>query len=101
MKATNHGLFRCLAVDLLLTALAPAILETTYIVTSQFLPPDRLLSPRCCACCPPGLRCYRGAASFRSAVSGGKLIITGILNIGAFQALLFIAATACPAGWRR
>ena len=32
---------RHLAVDLLLTALAPAIWGTTYIVTSQFLPPDR------------------------------------------------------------
>ena len=34
-------LSRSLMIDLLLTALAPAIWGTTYIVTSQFLPPDR------------------------------------------------------------
>ncbi|EPQ2325096.1 EamA family transporter, partial [Klebsiella pneumoniae] len=34
-------LSRNLILDLLLTALAPAIWGTTYIVTSQFLPPDR------------------------------------------------------------
>ena len=32
---------RNVIVDLLLTALAPAIWGSTYIVTSQFLPPDR------------------------------------------------------------
>ena len=32
---------RNLMVDLFLTALAPAIWGSTYIVTSQFLPPDR------------------------------------------------------------
>ena len=34
-------LSRNLILDLLLTALAPAIWGTTYIVTSRFLPPDR------------------------------------------------------------
>jgi hypothetical protein len=45
---------RNLVVDLFLTALAPAIWGSTYIVTSQFLPPGGRLSPRCCGFCQPG-----------------------------------------------
>lgn len=40
-------LSRSLMLDLLLTALAPAIWGTTYIVTSQFLPLTGRLLPHC------------------------------------------------------
>ena len=62
---------RHLAVDLLLTALAPAIWGTTYIVTSQFLPPDR-----------PFIAAYR--------LPGGLAAV-----IGAIQPLLVMLLAWC------
>ncbi|WP_443190693.1 hypothetical protein [Pseudomonas indica] len=47
--------------DVLMTALAPAIWGSTYIVTTELLPPDRPFVaavlrclPACCWCCSPG-----------------------------------------------
>ncbi|MCS5968546.1 DMT family transporter [Klebsiella variicola subsp. variicola] len=91
-------LSRSLMIDLLLTALAPAIWGTTYIVTSQF-PSSRSAIYRCAAEGVAGR--HRPAdlePSFPQRGEWAKLIVTGILNIGAFQALLFIAAYRLPGG---
>ncbi|MBA7930017.1 EamA family transporter [Klebsiella sp. RHBSTW-00215] len=89
---------RNLVVDLLLTALAPAIWGSTYIVTSQFLPPDRPFIAALLRVLPAGIALLLWSRRFPLRSEWWKLIITGILNIGAFQALLFIAAYRLPGG---
>jgi len=83
---------RNLMVDLFLTALAPAIWGSTYIVTSQFLPPDRPFIAALLRVLPAGIALLIWSRRFPLRAEWWKLIVTGILNIGAFQALLFIAA---------
>jgi probable blue pigment (indigoidine) exporter len=82
----------------LVTALAPAIWGTTYLVTTELLPPGRPLLAAVVRALPVGLalvvltRCMpRGMWWWRAAV-------LGILNIGAFFALLFVAAYRLPGG---
>lgn len=91
-------LSRNLILDLLLTALAPAIWGTTYIVTSQFLPPDRPFIAALLRVLPAGIALLIWSCRFPQRGEWAKLIVTGILNIGAFQALLFIAAYRLPGG---
>ena len=89
---------RNLIVDLLLTALAPVIWGSTYIVTSQFLPPDRPFIAALLRVLPAGIALLIWSRRFPLRAEWWKLIVTGILNIGAFQALLFIAAYRLPSG---
>ena len=89
---------RNLMVDLFLTALAPAIWGSTYIVTSQFLPPDRPCIAALLRVLPAGIALLIWSRRFPLRAEWWKLIVTGILNIGAFQALLFIAAYRLPGG---
>lgn len=89
---------RNLMVDLFLTALAPAIWGSTYIVTSQFLPPDRPFIAALLRVLPAGIALLIWSRRFPLRAEWWKLIVTGILNIGAFQALLFIAAYRLPGG---
>ncbi|HAT1647586.1 TPA: EamA family transporter [Raoultella planticola] len=91
-------LSRSPVIDLLLTALAPAIWGTTYIVTSQFLPPDRPFIAALLRVLPAGIALLIWCRRFPLRNEWWKLIVTGILNIGAFQALLFIAAYRLPGG---
>ncbi len=81
-----------------LTALAPAVWGTTYVVASEFLPADRPLLAATVRALPVGLvfvvmsrRAPTGSWWWRSAV-------LGTLNIGAFFALLFVAAFRLPGG---
>ncbi|BAS42642.1 MAG: EamA family transporter [Klebsiella michiganensis] len=89
---------RNLIVDLLLTALAPVIWGSTYIVTSQFLPPDRPFIAALLRVLPAGIALLIWSRRLPVRAEWWKLIVTGILNIGAFQALLFIAAYRLPGG---
>ena len=80
------------------TALAPIVWGTTYIVAAELLPPDRPLLAALLRSLPAGLlllmlvrRLPRGAWWWRSAV-------LGVLNIGLFFALLFVAAYRLPGG---
>ncbi|WP_370944301.1 EamA family transporter [Amycolatopsis sp. cg5] len=80
------------------TALAPAIWGTTYLVTTEFLPPDRPLFAALVRALPVGLllvaltrRLPRGQWWWRS-------LVLGTLNIGVFLALLFVAAYRLPGG---
>ncbi|RPF26654.1 EamA family transporter [Georgenia muralis] len=82
----------------LLTALAPAVWGTTYAVTTQWLPEDRPLLAAMLRALPAGLvllaighRLPHGSWWWRAAV-------LGTLNIGAFFALLFVAAYRLPGG---
>lgn len=82
----------------LLTALAPAIWGSTYLVTTELLPPGRPLLAGVIRALPAGLllialtrRLPKGSWWWRS-------LVLGALNIGAFFALLFIAAYRLPGG---
>lgn len=84
--------------DLALTALTPLTWGSTYAVTTEFLPPGRPLFTATMRALPAGLALLaasrilpRGAWLWRSAV-------LGLLNIGAFFPLLFLAAYRLPGG---
>ena len=85
-------------IDTFLTALAPMIWGTTYIVTTEALPPDRPFTAALLRCLPAGpvLVALTRRLPHRSAWV--RLVILSILNIGAFQALLFVAAYRLPGG---
>ncbi|MFB9237593.1 EamA family transporter [Plantactinospora siamensis] len=79
-------------------ALAPAVWGTTYVVTTELLPPDRPMLAALLRALPAGLllvavsgRLPRGSWWWRAAVLGA-------LNIGIFFALLFVAAYRLPGG---
>ncbi|MFI6518121.1 EamA family transporter [Spirillospora sp. NPDC050679] len=81
-----------------LAAVAPVTWGTTYLVTTEFLPPDRPLLSGVLRALPAGLAVLlltralpRGRWWWRSAV-------LGLLNIGVFNVLLFVAAYRLPGG---
>jgi probable blue pigment (indigoidine) exporter len=83
---------------LLITALAPATWGTTYLVTTELLPPGRPLLAGGLRALPAGLVL---AAATRQRPIGSwwaKAFVLGSLNIGAFFALLFVAAYRLPGG---
>lgn len=83
---------------LLLTALAPISWGTTYLVTTELLPAGHPLLAGLLRSLPAGLI---GLAIGRTLPSGGwwlKSLALGILNIGAFFPLLFLAAERLPGG---
>lgn len=84
--------------DLLITAFAPAAWGTTYIVTTELLPPDRPMLTAVLRALPAGMAL---AAITRQRPTGPwwwKAAVLGALNIGAFFALLFVAAYRLPGG---
>jgi probable blue pigment (indigoidine) exporter len=80
------------------TALAPSAWGLTYVVTTELLPPGRPLLTGVLRALPAGLAL--AAATRRRPVGRwwGKAIVLGTLNIGAFFALLFVAAYRLPGG---
>ena len=84
--------------DILITAIAPAIWGSTYIVTSEFLPPDRPFTAALIRVLPAGILLILFARQFPSSKDFWKLIVLSAPNIGLFQALLFVAAYRLPGG---
>lgn len=84
--------------DTLLTAIAPMLWGTTYILTTQVLPPDRPFTAAVIRVLPAGLILLAWARSMPPRGWWLKLGILAALNIGIFQALLFIAAYRLPGG---
>ncbi len=88
--------------SLLLLSLAPAVAATiwgsTYLVTTELLPPARPLTASAIRTLPAGLLLVLFTRSFKPTVSIGRLLTLAIVNIGAFQALLFVAAYRLPGG---
>jgi probable blue pigment (indigoidine) exporter len=80
------------------TALAPAAWGTTYLVTTELLPPGRPLLAGALRALPAGL--VLAAVGKRRPVGAWwvKALLLGILNIGGFFALLFTAAYRLPGG---
>ncbi|AJC19547.1 ABC transporter permease [Pandoraea pulmonicola] len=84
--------------DALLTAFAPMIWGSTYIVTTQLLPPDRPFTAALIRVLPSGLLLLFYARRWPARGEWGRLLVLSALNIGAFQALLFVAAYRLPGG---
>lgn len=84
--------------DVLLTALAPAIWGSTYIVTSEVLPPDRPFTAALIRTLPAGLLLLLFTRQLPARQDWGRLLVLAALNIGVFQALLFVAAYRLPGG---
>lgn len=84
--------------DIMLTAVAPAIWGSTYIVTSQLLPPDRPFTAALIRCLPAGLLLLLMTRRLPARADWWRLLVLGALNIGLFQALLFVAAYRLPGG---
>src|SRR3989344_3299750 len=87
--------------DALTTALGPVIWGSTYIVTTELLPPDRPFTAALLRTLPAGLLlvswCRRWPA-WGDWVGWRRLLVLSALNIGVFQALLFVAAYRLPVG---
>lgn len=87
--------------DALATALGPVIWGSTYIVTTELLPPGRPFTAALLRTLPAGLLlvlwCRRWPA-WGDWVAWRRLLVLAALNIGVFQALLFVAAYRLPGG---
>ena len=84
--------------DVLLTALAPVIWGSTYLVTTEFLPPDRPFTAALIRVLPAGVLLLLITRQLPVGRDWWRLLVLGALNIGFFQALLFVAAYRLPGG---
>lgn len=84
--------------DVVLTALAPLIWGSTYIVTSELLPPDRPFTAALIRVLPAGLLLVLLMRRLPARSEWLRVLILSALNIGVFQALLFIVAYRLPGG---
>ena len=84
--------------DVLLTAAAPAIWGSTYIVTTELLPPGRPLTAALLRTLPAGVLLLLYARVVPQRRDGWRIAVLSALNIGFFQALLFVAAYRLPGG---
>src|SRR4051812_41323497 len=84
--------------DVLLTAFAPAIWGSTYIVATELLPPDRPFTAALLRALPAGLLLVLFSRRLPARSEWGRLLVLSALNIGFFQALLFVAAYRLPGG---
>ncbi len=84
--------------DIFLTALAPVMWGTTYIVTTELLPPDRPLLTALIRALPAGILLTLIARRLPQGRWWWKASVIGALNIAVFFALLFLAAYRLPGG---
>ncbi|MFI0421256.1 EamA family transporter [Spongiactinospora sp. 9N601] len=80
------------------TALAPAVWGSTYIVTTELLPPDRPLLASTMRALPAGLLLLAIGRAAPHGIWWLRTIVLGVLNIGAFFYFLFVAAYHLPGG---
>lgn len=82
----------------LLTALAPVLWGTTYIVTTELMPTDRPLLTALLRALPVGIVLTAAGRRLPQRDWWWRVAVLGTLNIGAFFALLFVAAYRLPGG---
>jgi len=92
MKPMNRGL------DVLITALAPAVWGSTYLVTTEFLPPDHPTTMAATRALPAGLLLLLVVRKLPGRDWLGKVMLVGALNFSIFFCCLFIAAYRLPGG---
>lgn len=81
-----------------LTGLAPAVWGSTYLVTTELLPPDRPFLATTMRALPGGLFLLALGRRLPVGVWWWRALVLGVLNIGAFNFLLFVAAYRLPGG---
>lgn len=81
-----------------LTALAPAVWGTTYVVTTHLLPDGHPLFAALMRSLPAGIIAVLIAGRMPRGSWWWKSLLLGTLNIGAFFPLLFLAAQLLPGG---
>jgi probable blue pigment (indigoidine) exporter len=80
------------------TLLAPVAWGSTYFVTETYLPPDRPLFAGLVRALPIGLLLLTVKRELPVGVWWWRSTLLGVLNIGAFFALIFLAAYRLPGG---
>lgn len=89
---------RTTASDLLLTAIAPAIWGSTYIVTTEFLPNFSPITVAMLRALPAGLLLLLIVRQLPAGVWWLRTFVLGALNISIFLSLLFVSAYRLPGG---
>lgn len=84
--------------DLLLTALAPAIWGSTYIVTTALLPQVPPMTVALLRALPAGLLLLAFARRLPQGIWWLRVFILGALNFSVFWSLLFVSAYRLPGG---
>lgn len=83
---------------ILLTAIAPVLWGSTYLTTTLFLPEGRPLLAAVLRAVPAGLLLLALSRRLPEGSWWWKSWVLGVLNIGLFFALLFVAAYRLPGG---
>ncbi|KQS90487.1 MULTISPECIES: EamA family transporter [unclassified Rhizobium] len=84
--------------DIALTAIAPAIWGSTYLVTTEFLPPGYPLTVAMLRALPAGLILLLLVRQLPFGIWWRRSFILGALNFSFFWAMLFISAYRLPGG---
>lgn len=84
--------------DLVLTALAPAIWGSTYLVTTEMLPDGYPVTVAMLRALPAGLLLLAFVRQLPAGVWVGRVLLLGALNFSVFWTLLFVAAYRLPGG---
>jgi probable blue pigment (indigoidine) exporter len=85
-------------VDSAVSALAPTIWGSTYITTTELLPPDRPLLASTARALPAGLILVALGRRAPRGLWWWRALVLGTLNIGAFFFFLFVSAYRLPGG---
>lgn len=85
-------------IDLLLTAIAPTIWGSTYLVTTQLLPADYPLTVAMLRALPAGLLLLLLVRQLPNGIWWGRVLVLGALNFTIFWWMLFVAAYRLPGG---
>jgi probable blue pigment (indigoidine) exporter len=86
------------SVDAALTAFAVVIWGTTYLVTTQLLPPDYPLTASLLRALPAGLLLLAWVRELPRGIWLLRVFILGVLNFSLFWYLLFVGAYRLPGG---
>jgi len=81
-----------------ITALTPVVWGTTYIVATEFLPEGRPMLAATVRALPVGVAFVLWSRKLPEGTWWWRSAVLGLLNIGAFFALLFVAAFRLPGG---
>lgn len=86
------------AADLALTALAPAVWGSTYLVTTEWLPQGYPLTVAALRALPAGLLLLALTRRLPPVAWVGRVLLLGVLNFALFWGLIFVAAYRLPGG---
>ncbi|MFC9994594.1 EamA family transporter [Nocardia sp. NPDC127526] len=98
MNSMTRGGAAALVGTLAVTGLAPLVWGSTYAVTTEFLPDDRPMFTALMRALPAGLLLLAITRKLPHGEWVWKAGALGVLNIGAFFPLLFLAAYRLPGG---